>query len=214
MNNNSTKNTQGNLARMLFISAGKHDVTFPADIDKEKYLIDFIDASKLQELSNIEDSKYNLIWSFNHLSSYYAHDIVHILRNMHRILQENGQVILIVPNLTAICQVIADGKLENKLSDDNILTPIDLLYGNRQQINQGNLFASCKTGFSSVTLANKFIKAGFGNILSDATTREYSIIAHAVKVKNFAKPFVSVKNPDVNKMIQARDHLEKEPKIW
>ncbi|MCH2038086.1 MAG: hypothetical protein MK137_05800, partial [Rickettsiales bacterium] len=135
-----------------------------------------------------------------------------------RILKPQGTITVSVPNLATVSDIIAGGKLEGELYkvQDNSITPIDLVFGNRKFIAAGNKQLASHTGYSPTTLGNKFVAAGFGRISIDALVMPHVIwlTANKVPVAPNGKPVINVKDIDINDMMQKRDAIDREPVIW
>ena len=67
------------------------------------------------------------------------------------------------PDLQTICDLIAQDKLLEPLYESPIgpIFPIDILFGNRQQIMKGNEYMAKKVGFTYSVLNKTFAEAGF-----------------------------------------------------
>ena len=67
------------------------------------------------------------------------------------------------PDLQTICDLIAQDKLLEPLYESPIgpIFPIDILFGNRQQIMKGNVYMAKKVGFTYSVLNKTFAEAGF-----------------------------------------------------
>lgn len=202
----------------LFFASNGEKLSLPAGITVEEYNIHIGDATRMLELSSVAPEQYDVIGSLNHLNSYHAHEVIVIAKEFYRIIKQEGTVTVSVPNLSTISEVIAGGKLEGELykTQQHPIAPIDLLYGNRRFIAAGRKDVAAKTGFTTTTLANRFISAGFGKIIGDATITPYVIWLNAIKTPMPAsgKPIINMKEPDINKMMQERDAIDKPPVIW
>ena len=103
------------------------------------------------------------VWSSHNLEHVYAHEVPVVLREFFRVLRPKGVVLITVPDLQHVARSIAKGQLEETLyvSPAGPITPLDMVYGHRPSIQQGNEYMAHHTGFTARTLATKLEQAGF-----------------------------------------------------
>jgi ubiquinone/menaquinone biosynthesis C-methylase UbiE len=103
------------------------------------------------------------VWSSHNLEHVYAHEVPKALREFFRVLRPAGVVLITVPDLQHVARSIAKGQLEETLyvSPAGPIAPLDMVYGHRPSIEQGNKFMAHHTGFTARTLAHKLEQAGF-----------------------------------------------------
>lgn len=114
----------------------------------------------------IDSDSMDAVWSSHNLEHLYAHEVVMALNEFHRVLKPNGVLVMTLPDLESIAEKIIEGKLEEPLyqSPSGPISPIDILYGHRQFIANGNHFMAHKTGFTAASLSQKLSEAGFKRI--------------------------------------------------
>lgn len=107
------------------------------------------------------------VFSSHNLEHLYHHQIAEALGEFRRVMKQGGMLVITLPDLQAVAAYIADGRLENALyqSSAGAISPIDILYGFRRDVEKGNHFMAHKTGFTAVSLANHLKQAGFCNIV-------------------------------------------------
>ena len=69
-----------------------------------------------------------------------------------------------MPDLQSICEAVVNDKLLEPLYEapiGNQISPIDILFGNRQEIASGNEYMTKKCGFTYTVLNGAFFEAGF-----------------------------------------------------
>jgi len=130
------------------------------DID-EKVNPDIIGS--LTEMSSVQTGSVDAIYSAYNIDHIYAHEVPIAFKEFHRVLNDDGIVVLRCPDIQTICEVIAQDKLLEPLYESPIgpIYPIDILFGNRQQISGGNEFMAKKVGFTYSVLNQTFGEAGF-----------------------------------------------------
>ena len=130
------------------------------DIDK-KVKPDIVGT--LTDMSLVETSSIDAIYSAYNIDHIYAHEVPIAFKEFYRVLNEDGIVVLRCPDIQTVCEVIAQDKLLEPLYESPIgpIYPIDILFGNRQQIADGNEFMAKKVGFTYSVLNKTFSESGF-----------------------------------------------------
>jgi len=130
------------------------------DID-EKVNPDIVGT--LLDMSAVETGSVDAIYSSHNIEHVFPHEVPIVLREFHRVLKDDGMVVLVCPDLQSVCQAIVDDKLLQPLyeSPAGPISPIDILYGYRPAIARGNEYMAHKGGFTYSVLNDAFIEAGF-----------------------------------------------------
>lgn len=94
------------------------------------------------------------------------HEVPIALAEFYRVLKPGGFVRINVPDLQQIGSVIASGKIEEILywCGGGPVAAIDMLYGFRPEVREGNNLMAHKTGFTAPTLKKKLERAGFRDV--------------------------------------------------
>lgn len=101
------------------------------------------------------------------LEHLFAHEVPLALQECQRVLRPGGFALMSVPNLQYVAEHLAKGgQLEEAMyvSPAGPIAPLDILYGLRRSIGQGNHFMAHKTGFTAQSLTQRFADAGFTEI--------------------------------------------------
>jgi hypothetical protein len=79
------------------------------------------------------------------------------------------------PDLQSVCKLIAEDKLTEAAytSPAGPIAPIDILYGLRSSMAQGNLYMAHRCGFTQKVLTATLQAAGFKSVASMARTHPY-----------------------------------------
>ena len=130
------------------------------DIDKE---VNPDIVGTLTDMSKVETASIDAIYSAYNIDHIYAHEVPIAFKEFHRVLNDDGIVVLRCPDIQTVCEVIAQDKLLEPLYESPIgpIYPIDILFGNRQQISSGKEFMAKKVGFTYSVLNQTFGEAGF-----------------------------------------------------
>ena len=130
------------------------------DIDKD---VNPDIVGTLTDMSKVETASIDAIYSAYNIDHIYAHEVPIAFKEFHRVLNDDGIVVLRCPDIQTVCEVISQDKLLEPLYESPIgpIYPIDILFGNRQQISSGNQFMAKKVGFTYSVLNQTFGEAGF-----------------------------------------------------
>jgi SAM-dependent methyltransferase len=130
------------------------------DID-EKVNPDIVGT--LLDMSAVEAESVDAIYSSHNIEHVFPHEVPIVLREFHRVLKDDGMVVLVCPDLQSVCEAVVDDKLLQPLyeSPAGPISPIDILYGHRPAIARGNEYMAHKGGFTYSVLNDAFIEAGF-----------------------------------------------------
>ncbi|MDD3355191.1 hypothetical protein [Zoogloea sp.] len=80
-----------------------------------------------------------------------------------RVLKPEGFLVVTCPDLQAVCQMVAEDKLNDAayISQAGPITPLDILYGHGEALAGGHHYMAHKTGFTLKTLTQVLHAAGF-----------------------------------------------------
>ena len=114
-------------------------------------------------MSLIKTASVDALYSAYNIDHIYAHEVPIAFKEFHRVLNDDGIVVLRCPDIQTVCEVIAQDKLLEPLYVSPIgpIYPVDVLFGNRQQIAEGNKYMAKKVGFTYSVLDKTFSEAGF-----------------------------------------------------
>ena len=115
------------------------------------------------DMSMIETGSVDAIYSSYNLDHIYPHEVLIALKEFYRVLKEDGIAVVKCPDIQTVCELIAQDKLLEFLYESDIgpVSPIDVIYGNRKQIQMGNEYMAKKVGFTYSALNGAFAEAGF-----------------------------------------------------
>jgi len=165
------------------------------DIDPE-VRPDFV--ASITDMHVITDSLVDAVYSSHNLEHLYPHEVPLALQQMHRVLKSDGFALIQLPDLQEVARHIAEGKLEDPLyvSPMGPVAALDILYGHRLSMMNGNLFMSHRTGFTGGTLGAALIGGGFPVVVVQRDTTAFSLTAIAFR-----------NNPAKDHLAQVRTHL-------
>lgn len=123
-------------------------------------------VASITDLSAIPDESFDAIYSSHNLEHLYAHEVPVALSQFFRVLKAGGFVLVLVPDLQAIAELIVLDKLDDPayISPAGPIAPVDMLYGFRPALADGNLFMGHRYGFTASTLGQLLSQSGFSAI--------------------------------------------------
>jgi SAM-dependent methyltransferase len=123
-------------------------------------------VASMTDMSMVGDQQFDAIFSSHNLEHLYPHEVPAALAEFRRVLKPTGFALVVVPDLQVVGELVAANKLEDPayLSPSGPICPLDMLYGFRRSLAEGNLFMAHRMGFTRKTLAQYFLRAGFASV--------------------------------------------------
>ncbi|MEO8240882.1 MAG: methyltransferase domain-containing protein [bacterium] len=106
------------------------------------------------------------VWSAHNMEHLASHEVPVALAEFHRVLAPGGFVLVTMPDLQQVAELVAAGRLEEAayMSAMGPIAALDMLYGYRPALAQGNVFMGHRTGFVACTLQAHLEQAGFQDV--------------------------------------------------
>jgi ubiquinone/menaquinone biosynthesis C-methylase UbiE len=154
----------------------------------------------LTDMSLVETGSVDAVYSSHNIDQIYPHEVRITLKEFYRVLKDDGIVVIICPDLQTVCEAVVQDKLLEPLYESSAgpISPIDILYGHRKFIAQGNEYMAHKGGFTYSALNASFFEVGFkaryGGRFSDKGAPNLFLVAFKQKIseeeiKKIANPF-------------------------
>jgi hypothetical protein len=120
----------------------------------------------MTDMSAIGDGFVDAIFSSHNIEHLYAHEVSEALAEFKRVLVSDGFLVITCPDLQEVAKLIADDKLLEPAytSPAGPITPLDILYGFRPSIAQGNTFMAHRCGFTQKVLKGNLLACGFATV--------------------------------------------------
>ena len=120
----------------------------------------------LTDMTLVASESIDAIYSSHNIEHVFPHEVPLALAEFHRVLKPEGIVVITCPDLQVVCEAVAQDKLLEPLyeSPAGPISPIDILYGHRGYMEQGNHYMAHKCGFTYSALGSVFLGAGFKEI--------------------------------------------------
>jgi predicted SAM-dependent methyltransferase len=161
-------------------------------------------VGSLTDMSLIETASVDAVYSAYNLDHIYPHEVPIALKEFYRVLNEDGIALVQCPDIQTVCELIAQDKLLELLYESPVgpIYPIDVIYGHRWYLKNGNEYMAKKVGFTYSALDASFAEAGFkaryGGRMP-ANGGELNIVAFKQKIpeeqiKQIADPLLPMDN--------------------
>ena len=170
------------------------EIRFDIDKDVNPDIVGTMTDMKLVETGSVD-----ALYSAHNIEHIYPHQVPIALREFYRVLKEDGMVVITCPDLQSVCEAVVQDKLLEPLYESDIgpISPIDILYGHRGFIAQGNEYMAHKGGFTYSALNSSFFEAGFkaryGGRVQEGG--EYNLFLVAFKQKEPEEEIKKIANP-------------------
>jgi ubiquinone/menaquinone biosynthesis C-methylase UbiE len=117
----------------------------------------------MTDMSAVGSESMDAIFSSHNIEHLYSHEVQAALAEFHRVLNSQGFCVITCPDIQSVCALVAQDKLLDAayISPAGPIAPIDILFGHRPSMAQGNLYMAHRTGFTEKTLSSSLHEAGF-----------------------------------------------------
>jgi len=135
----------------------------------------------MTDLSAVEDASIDAVFSSHNIEHLYAHEVPVALAEFRRVLRPNGFLVTTCPDLQSVAALVAEDKLTDTayMSPAGPIAPIDILFGYRPSLAQGNLFMAHRCGFTERVLRGTLAASGFQSVVSTRRIAAFDLWAVA-----------------------------------
>ncbi len=108
----------------------------------------------MTDMSAVASESVDAIYSSHNIEHLYPHEAPLALAEFLRVLKPDGFFVVTCPDLQSVCKLVGEDKLTEAAysSPAGPIAPIDILYGHRAAIANGNLFMAHRFGFTQTVL--------------------------------------------------------------
>ena len=120
------------------------------------------------DMSAIKDGEFDAVFSSHNIEHVFPTEVAVALSEFRRVLGPDGYLVVTCPDLQSVCELVVQDKLVEPAyqSPAGPISPIDIIYGHRQSILNGNTFMAHKCGFTEKTLVGDLLASGFRSTVS------------------------------------------------
>lgn len=120
------------------------------------------------DMTGVASDSMDALFSSHNIEHLYPHEVPSALAEFRRVLKPDGFAVITCPDLQSVCALVAEDKLADPayMSPAGPITPLDILYGYRPSMAQGNLYMAHRCGFTEKVLVGSLQAAGFALIAS------------------------------------------------
>lgn len=129
----------------------------------------------MTDMSSVASESVDAVFSSHNIEHLYPHEVPLALREFLRVLKPNGIAVITCPDLQSVCALVAQDKLLEPAysSPAGPIAPLDILYGLRSSMAQGNLYMAHRCGFTQKVLRGTLQALGFKSVTTMARGYPY-----------------------------------------
>lgn len=140
-------------------------------------------VGSMLDMPAVADASVDAIYSSHNIEHVYAYEVSVVLKEFLRVLKPNGFLVVTCPDLQTVAQLVAEDKLTDPAyqSPAGPITPLDVLYGYRPALAQGNHFMAHKCGFTLKVLLATLRDNGFAAVAGRRRPASFDLWTVATK---------------------------------
>ncbi|MFZ6766645.1 class I SAM-dependent methyltransferase [Undibacterium sp. Di26W] len=137
----------------------------------------------LTDMSAVATGSIDAVYSSHNIEHLYPHEVAVALKEILRVLKDDGIFVVTCPDLMSVCKLVAEDKLLEPayISPAGPISPLDILYGHRAAMEKGNLYMAHRCGFTQKVLMNVLAGAGFKTVVVASRAAAFDLWAVASK---------------------------------
>ena len=153
-----------------FNTANWSEIRFDIDLAAQPDIV-----GSMTDMSEVVDGSMDALFSSHNIEHLYPHEVPSALSEFFRVLSGDGFAVITCPDLKSVAELVVEGKLTEPAytSPAGPIAPIDIMYGHRESIMNGNHYMAHKCGFTEEVLRASLQGAGFLSIASIARGSPY-----------------------------------------
>jgi hypothetical protein len=143
--------------------ANWNEIRFDIDASVQPDLI-----GTMTDMTSVSTASIDAVFSSHNIEHLYPHEVPIALSEFLRVLKPDGFAVITCPDLQSVCTLVAEDKLTEPAytSPTGPIAPLDILYGHRPQLANGNLFMAHRCGFTQRVLSGTLESIGFKAVAS------------------------------------------------
>jgi predicted SAM-dependent methyltransferase len=138
------------------------EVRLDIDADVEPDIV----CSSTNMRRHVADGSVDAVWSSHNIEHLFDHEVPMALGEFRRVLRDDGFALIRCPDFEEVARAIVEDGLESVayVAAAGPITPLDMVYGHRASIAEGNVFMAHRTAFTDRRLGHLLIDAGFDDV--------------------------------------------------
>ena len=135
-----------------------NELRFDIDVTVEPDLV-----GTMTDMSSVSSESVDGVFSSHNIEHLYPHEVPVAFAEFLRVLKPGGLAVITCPDLQSVCALVAEDKLLEPAytSPAGPIAPLDILYGHRSAMAQGNLYMAHRCGFTQKVLRGTLQASGF-----------------------------------------------------
>jgi ubiquinone/menaquinone biosynthesis C-methylase UbiE len=120
----------------------------------------------MTDMSSVSSESVDGVFSSHNIEHLYPHEVPVAFAEFLRVLKPGGLAVITCPDLQSVCALVAEDKLLEPAytSPAGPIAPLDILYGLRPAMAQGNLYMAHRCGFTQKVLRGTLQASGFKSV--------------------------------------------------
>lgn len=137
----------------------------------------------MTDMAAVPDDSIDAVYSAHNIEHLLPHEVPVALAEFRRVLKPDGFAVIACPDLQSLGEVIAQGDLERPLYDSPAgpIAALDILYGHRGKLADGNLYMAHRTGFTGAGMKAALQQAGLIPVAINRYPKAYELWSIAAK---------------------------------
>ena len=129
----------------------------------------------ITDMTEVESSSVDAVYSSHNIEHLYAHEVPKALLEFKRVLKTDGFCVITCPDLQEVARLVADERLTETayMSPAGPITTLDIIYGFRAAISEGNSYMAHRCGFTERVLRGSLNSAGFAYVATMKRPQPY-----------------------------------------
>ena len=135
----------------------------------------------MTDMSAVKNDFVNAVYSSHNIEHLYPHEVTKALAEFKRVLKEDGFLVITCPDIQEVAKLVAEDKLLEAayISPAGPISPLDIIFGYRAAIAQGNFYMAHRCGFTETVLRGELTAAGFPSVATIRRPQAYDLWAIA-----------------------------------
>ena len=137
----------------------------------------------MTDMSAVPSASVDAVFSSHNIEHLYPHEVPLALAEFSRVLKPDGFAVITCPDLQSVAALIVDDKLTEPAytSSAGPIAPIDILFGWRQAMTNGNLYMAHRCGFTEKVLRATLGSGGFSTVATHRRAQAFDLWGVASK---------------------------------